>query len=112
MTLTEYQSTVDEWIREYGVSYFDEKTNMLLLMEEVGELSRLMARKYGQQSFKKQEDATIVDENIADEISDIFFVLTCLSNQMDIDLTTILQKNIDKKTDRDKRRHWDNPKLQ
>lgn len=111
MTIKDYQQQVDQWIKKYGVRYFDEKTNMLVLMEEVGELSRLMARKYGEQSFKKKEDADNVDQNIAEEISDIFFVLTCLSNQMGIDITEELKSNFEKKTSRDKTRHKENKKL-
>ncbi|MFT4567924.1 MAG: NTP pyrophosphatase (non-canonical NTP hydrolase) [Saprospiraceae bacterium] len=111
MSIQEYQDSVDKWIKEYGVRYFDEKTNMLLLTEEVGELSRLIARKYGEQSFKKSEDADNVDLNIGEEISDIFFVLTCLSNQMGIDITESINKNFQKKTNRDSQRHKSNEKL-
>lgn len=111
MTIKDYQQQVDQWIKEYGVRYFDEKTNMLVLMEEVGELSRLMSRKYGEQSFKKKEDALQVDKKIKEEMSDIFFVLTCLSNQMGIDITEGLKVNFDKKTSRDISRHKENKKL-
>ena len=111
MTIKDYQYKVDQWIKKYGIRYFDEKTNMLVLMEEVGELSRLMARKYGEQSFKKKADAQQVDKNIQEEISDIFFVLTCLSNQMGIDIPEGLRDNIEKKTNRDGTRHKENKKL-
>jgi len=111
MTIQKYQERVDKWIKEYGVRYFDEKTNMLVLMEEVGELSRLMARKYGEQSFKKKEDLEQVDQKISEEISDVLFVLTCLSNQMGIDLTTAMEANFQKKTNRDSNRHKTNKKL-
>ena len=110
-TLKEWQSDVHRWIETYGVRYFDEKTNALLLAEEVGELCRLVARKYGEQSFKRIEDQSKSRSNIADEIGDIFFVLTCLANQMDYDLDEILMKNMEKKTDRDQRRHLENDKL-
>lgn len=108
MKISEYQKKVDKWIKEYGVRYFDEKTNGLILMEEVGELARLMARVYGEQSFKQEIDEKNALEN---EIGDIFFVLTCLSNQMDIDLEKVVEKNFSKKTSRDAHRHHKNPKL-
>ena len=111
MTIKVYQEKVDNWIKQYGVRYFDEKTNMLVLMEEVGELSRLMARKFGEQSFKKKADAEQVDKNIKEEISDIFFVLTCLSNQMGVDITASIEENFRKKTNRDSQRHKFNEKL-
>jgi len=111
MTIKELQSSVDNWIKQYGVRYFDEKTNMLLLMEELGELSRLMARKYGEQSFKNKYSTDEIDAMIQDEIGDIFFVLTCLCNQMNIDIDDIMNKNIEKKISRDKTRHINNPKL-
>lgn len=111
MTIKELQTTVDNWIRQYGVRYFDEKTNMLLLMEELGELSRLMARKYGEQSFKNKYSTDEIDAMIQDEIGDIFFVLTCLCNQMNLDINDIMNKNIEKKLLRDKTRHLNNPKL-
>ena len=110
-TIADWQKRVDDWIKSYGVRYFDERTNTLLLIEEVGELSRLIARKYGEQSFKKLADEKIVDQNIKEEIADIFFVLTCISNQMGIDITTILNQSIEKKTNRDHSRHKENPKL-
>lgn len=108
MTISEWQSQVDKWIKEYGVRYFDIKTNNLLLMEEVGELSRHIARKYGEQNYKRPTQS---EEGIKDEMGDILFVLTCMANQMEIDLTEILKKNIDKKTNRDKTRHHNNQKL-
>jgi len=111
MTIQDYQERVHTWIQEHGVRYFDEKTNSLLLVEEVGELVRLIARKYGEQSFKREEDAQNVDQNIGEEIADILFVLTCLSNQMEIDLEVALEKNIQKKTLRDDKRHKENTKL-
>lgn len=111
MTIKELQTSVDNWIKQYGVRYFDEKTNMLLLMEELGELSRLMARKYGEQSFKNKYSTDEIDAMIQDEIGDIFFVLTCLCNQMNIDVDDIMNKNIEKKISRDKTRHINNPKL-
>ena len=111
MKISEWQSSVDKWINTIGVRYFDELTNTVLLSEEVGELSRLMARAYGQQSFKKEVSTESIKEQIGDEISDILFVLTCLANQMDIDLTEQLQKNLAKKTNRDIVRHQNNPKL-
>ena len=112
MTIEEWQKSVDSWIRNYGVRYFDVQTNTLLLMEEVGEFTRFIAREYGEQSFKKPIDKKKVRENLIDEISDIIFVLTCISNQMDIDLTSALRKNLSKKTDRDNLRHAKNKKLQ
>ena len=107
MTLKELQEKVDSWIKKYGVRYFDEMTNLALLMEEVGELARIMARKYGEQSFKKNEK----DKNLEDELSDVLFVLTCIANQTGIDLTEAIEKNIEKKTKRDRNRHLTNPKL-
>lgn len=106
MTLKEAQQTVDAWIREYGVRYFSELTNMAILTEEVGELARVMARVYGDQSFKPGEKA-----NLGDEMADILWVLLCLANQTGIDLTEELRKNIDKKTNRDRDRHINNEKL-
>ncbi|MGL4520062.1 MAG: nucleotide pyrophosphohydrolase [Phocaeicola sp.] len=106
MTLMEAQQTVDEWIKTYGVRYFSELTNMTILTEEVGELARVMARTYGDQSFKKGEK-----ENVGDELADVLWVLLCLANQTGVDLTEALQKSIDKKTKRDKDRHINNPKL-
>jgi len=111
MKIKKLQKTVDKWIKEYGVRYFDEKTNMILLMEETGELARLIARKYGEQSFKTAISDKEIKENISDEIADILFVLTCLANQMDIDLEDAIAKNFDKKTKRDHSRHLSNKKL-
>ena len=107
MTIKEAQQLVDDWIKEKGVRYFNELTNTVVLMEEVGELARIMAREYGEQSFKKGEE----NLNIGDEIADVLFVLICIANQTGIDLTEALQKNIIKKTKRDKTRHLNNPKL-
>ncbi len=108
MEINEYQKQVDDWIKQYGVRYFDEKTNGLILMEEVGELARLMARIYGEQSFKKEIDHKQALEN---EVGDILFVLTCLANQMDMDLEQVIKDNFSKKTHRDNQRHFKNPKL-
>ena len=111
MTLEKLQETVDEWIKTYGVRYFAETTNTIVLMEEVGEFSRLIARVYGEQSFKRKEDVRDAMNNIAEELGDILFVITCLANQMDLDLSDIMSKNLDKKTKRDHDRHRDNSKL-
>ena len=108
MTIQEAQQTVDRWIKQYGVRYFSELTNMTILTEEIGELARIMARTYGDQSFKK-EDA---DKNIADEMADVLWVLLALANQTGVDLTAALQQNIAKKTERDAERHINNKKLQ
>ena len=107
LTIKKAQQQVDEWIRTIGVRYFSELTNMAILTEEVGELARIMARKYGDQSFKKNES----DENLADEMADVLWVLICLANQTGVDLEEALLKNIEKKTTRDKDRHQNNPKL-
>lgn len=106
MTIKEAQNNVDEWINNYGVRYFNELTNMTILTEEVGEMARVMARKYGEQSFKKGEK-----DNLEEEIADVFWVLICIANQTGIDLTEALQKSIEKKTTRDKERHINNNKL-
>lgn len=106
MTIEEAQKTVDQWIKTYGVRYFSELTNMAILTEEVGELARVMARKYGEQSFKPGEK-----DNIADEMADILWVLICLANQTGVNLTDALRANIDKKTTRDRERHLKNEKL-
>ncbi len=111
MTVKNLQEKVNQWIDQYGIRYFDERTNALLLMEEVGEFSRLIARKYGEQSFKSPEQGNKVDDNIKEEMADIIFVLTCLANQMQIDLTLAIKENFIKKTNRDKSRHKSNPKL-
>lgn len=108
MTIAEAQKLVDEWINENGVRYFDEMTNFAILTEEVGELARVFARKYGEQSNKKSDE----DYNEADEMADILWVLLCLANQTGVDLTDALKKNLEKKTARDKDRHKNNPKLQ
>jgi NTP pyrophosphatase (non-canonical NTP hydrolase) len=107
MTIKEAQATIDKWINTTGIRYFDELTNTAILMEEVGEVARIMSRKYGEQSFKDGED----DTNLADEFADVMFVLICLANQTGVDLTEALQKNLEKKTIRDKDRHANNPKL-
>lgn len=106
MTIKEAQNTVDSWIKEYGVRYFSELTNMTVLTEEVGELARIMARKYGDQSFKEGEK-----DNMGEEIADIFWVLCCIANQTGIDITEEFKKSIEKKTQRDKDRHKNNQKL-
>lgn len=106
MTIKEAQQAVDQWIKTYGVRYFSELTNMAVLTEEVGELARVIARKYGDQSFKEGEK-----DNLGDEMADVLWVLLCLANQTGIDLTTELQKNLEKKTCRDKERHINNVKL-
>ena len=106
MTLQKAQQSVDEWIKTYGVRYFNELTNMACLTEEVGELARVIARKYGEQSFKPGDKA-----NLGEEMADVLWVLLCLANQTGVDLTTELQKSFDKKTKRDKDRHKNNPKL-
>lgn len=111
MTIREYQKEVEQWIKKYGVRYFDERTNALLLVEEIGELVRLIAREYGEQSFKEDKRPVDVKENIADEVSDILFVLTCLANQMNIDLTEAIRLNMKKKSERDNKRHINNDKL-
>jgi NTP pyrophosphatase (non-canonical NTP hydrolase) len=108
MTLDEAQHRVDTWIKTHGVRYFSELTNTAILMEEVGELARLMARTYGDQSFKKSDEG----RDLGDEMADILFVLVCLANQTGINLTNALEKNLDKKTNRDADRHKNNPKLQ
>ncbi len=106
MTIREAQETVDQWIRTYGVRYFNELTNMACLTEEVGELARVMARKYGEQSFKEGENT-----DPADEMADVLWVLLCLANQTGVDLTAAFERNLQKKTKRDKTRHIRNLKL-
>jgi NTP pyrophosphatase (non-canonical NTP hydrolase) len=108
MTIEDAQIKVDEWIKTYGVRYFSELTNTVILMEEVGELARIMARTYGDQSFKKSDS----DANLSDEIADILWILCCLANQTGVNLTEAFQNNIQKKTLRDKERHKHNIKLQ
>jgi NTP pyrophosphatase (non-canonical NTP hydrolase) len=107
MDLKEAQKIVDEWISQNGVRYFNELTNTVLLMEEVGEVARIIARKYGEQSFKQGEE----DKDLAEELADVLFVLICIANQTNIDLTSALEKSIEKKTLRDHLRHKENPKL-
>jgi len=107
MTIKDLQQDVDTWIKDIGVRYFNELTNMAMLTEEVGELARIIARKYGEQSFKDSDKK----HDLADEMADILFVLTCLANQTGVDLTEAIQKNLDKKTNRDKDRHRKNKKL-
>ncbi|MDX1478223.1 MAG: nucleotide pyrophosphohydrolase [Saprospiraceae bacterium] len=111
MQLKQYQQEVDRWIRSHGVRYFNELTNTVLLMEETGEFARLVARVYGEQSFKTGKDPVDPKQQIADEMADILFVLTCLANQMDIDLTQSVRANLAKKTLRDHQRHKQNDKL-
>lgn len=107
LTLRECQKKVDDWIQDIGVRYFSELTNLAQLMEEVGEMARILSRTYGDQSFKKSD----TDKNLADEMADVLFVLICLANQTGVDLTQAFRENMDKKTQRDKNRHRDNPKL-
>jgi NTP pyrophosphatase (non-canonical NTP hydrolase) len=111
MEIKHYQKQVDEWIHTTGVRYFNELTNMAILTEEVGEFARLMARIHGEQSFKLPVSDSEAKEKLADEMADIFWVLTCLANQMEIDIESALKKNIQKKTLRDKDRHKNNDKL-
>jgi NTP pyrophosphatase (non-canonical NTP hydrolase) len=111
MQIKEAQREVDEWIKTIGVRYFNELTNLAILNEEVGELSSLMARMYGEQSFKRKEDELSAKANLEDEMADVLWVLMCLANQTGIDLETALKKNIEKKTKRDKDRHQNNPNL-
>ena len=108
MSIREAQETVDQWIKQVGVRYFSELTNLAILVEEVGELSRIISRTYGEQSFKGSER----ESSIEDELADVLFVLICLANQTGVDLTTALSKNLEKKTCRDRDRHQQNPKLQ
>lgn len=107
MTIKEIQKTVDEWINTTGIRYFNPLTNTAILMEEVGEVARIMARQYGEQSFKKSEE----EINLGDEMADVLFVLVCLANQTGIDLTEAFEKNLSKKTIRDADRHSNNEKL-
>ncbi len=106
MTIKEAQQQVDEWIKKYGVRYFNELTNTAILAEEVGEVSRIMARKYGEQSFKEGEKS-----ELDDELADVLWVLICIANQTGIDLTEAFEKNLAKKNKRDSKRHINNPKL-
>lgn len=107
MTITEAQQTIDRWINTTGIRYFNELTNTAILMEEVGEVARIMARKYGEQSFKKSDEQV----DLADEMADVLFVLMCLANQTGINLEEALAKNLEKKTIRDAERHQNNEKL-
>ena len=107
MTIEEAQKTVDEWINSTGVRYFNELTNMAMLTEEVGEVARVIARRYGEQSEKESDK----EKNLADEMADVLFVLICLANQTDVNLTEALKKNLEKKSVRDADRHKNNPKL-
>lgn len=107
MTIAEAQKAVDDWIRENGIRYFNELTNMAILTEEVGEVARLIARQYGEQSFKKSDEG----RQLGDELADVLFVLICLANQSGVDLTQALEANLQKKTARDRDRHAQNEKL-
>ena len=107
MTIKEAQSTVDNWIKEHGVRYFNELTNMAMLTEEVGEVARIIARRYGEQSEKESDKG----KDLGDEMADVLFVLICLANQTGVDLTKALEKNLNKKTQRDSERHKNNTKL-
>ena len=106
-TIKNYQQAVDDWVKTYGVRYFSELTNLGILVEEVGEVARIMTRTYGEQSFKHGK----ADADLADELADVLFVTVCIANQTGIDLTAALEKNLEKKRSRDKERHWNNPKL-
>lgn len=107
MTIEQAQKAVDDWIKENGVRYFDELTNLAMLTEEVGEIARIIARRYGEQSEKESDKK----KDLGEEMADVLFVLICLANQTGIDLTVALQKSLEKKTKRDKDRHHNNPKL-
>jgi NTP pyrophosphatase (non-canonical NTP hydrolase) len=107
MTIEDYQKTVDKWIKTIGVRYFNELTNMAILTEEVGEVARIISRTYGEQSFKESDK----DKDLADELADVLWVVTCLANQTGVDLTTAIQKNLEKKNIRDIDRHKNNEKL-
>ncbi len=107
MTIEEAQKAVDEWIKENGVRYFNELTNMAMLTEEVGEVARIIARRYGEQSEKESDK----NKDLGEEMADVLFVLICLANQTGVDLNDALMKNLEKKTQRDKERHQNNPKL-
>lgn len=108
MTIGQAQQTIDNWIKEHGVRYFSELTNMAILTEEVGEVARIMARRFGDQSFKKSDEG----KELSDELADVLFVLICIANQTGVDLTDALKKNLEKKTSRDKDRHKGNEKLE
>ncbi len=107
MTIKEAQKTVDQWINSTGVRYFNELTNMAMLTEEVGEVARIISRRYGEQSEKESDK----EKDLGDEMADVLFVLMCLANQTGVDLTEALKKNLEKKTERDNLRHKENPKL-
>ncbi len=107
MEISKAQKIIDEWINTTGVRYFNELTNMAMLTEEVGEVARIIARKYGEQSFKKEDE----EKDLADELADVLFVLICIANQTGVDLTAALEKNLQKKTRRDASRHKNNRKL-
>ena len=107
MTIAEYQKIVDDWVQTNGVRYFSELTNLGILLEEMGEVARIMTRVYGDQSFKLTEK----NHDLADELADVLFVLTCIANQTGVNLTKAIKENMLKKTRRDSRRHWNNPKL-
>lgn len=107
LTIKKAQQQVDEWIKTHGVRYFNELTNMAILTEEVGEVARIISRQYGEQSFKKKD----TDKNLSDELADVLFVVICLANQTGIDLTAAFEKNMEKKTKRDNKRHKKNKKL-
>ena len=108
LSINEAQKKVDEWIRNYGVRYFSELTNMAILTEEVGEVARIISRKYGEQSFKESDK----DKDLADELADVLFVLICIANQTGVNLEEALKRNLEKKTERDRTRHLKNEKLQ
>ncbi len=106
LTIQQYQDTVDQWVNTLGVRYFSELTNLGILLEEAGEVARIMTRVYGDQSFKKEES-----HDLGDELADLLFVISCIANQTGIDLTRAVKKNLEKKTQRDSQRHINNPKL-
>ena len=107
LTIKQMQEIIDNWVNDFGVRYFSELTNLAVLVEEVGELARIMSRNFGDQSFKENE----TEDGLADELADVLFVLICIANQTGVDLTVAIQKNLEKKTERDKDRHHNNPKL-
>lgn len=109
--MDQLQERIDQWIKKYGVRYFDERTNALLLVEEVGEFARLIARAYGEQSFKSETSKTEIQNKLKDELADIIFVTCCLANQLGISLTDAMETNLQKKTERDHKRHLGNDKL-
>ncbi|MEM9824309.1 MAG: nucleotide pyrophosphohydrolase [Bacteroidota bacterium] len=111
MTIENLQQDVDHWIKTIGIRYYQELTNMAILTEEVGEVARLISRLYGEQSFKNKSDEAVAKDKLADEMADVLFVLVCLANQTGVDLTAAVQKNMEKKTQRDAKRHANNDKL-